>query len=130
MLDSLVNRGLVVIEFWATWCKPCIRELDTFKKLNKEVSPQDVTFVGINIDETRTRRNVPLMVKSRGWDFLILYDDDQKVAKLFQVQVIPCTFIIGKNREILYHCIGFRKGDEELLYKEIQSVIEKPEGLD
>lgn len=137
VLDSLLKKGPVVLGFWATWCKYCVKELGTFEKLNKEfgVCPdtervESVTFVAINEDGPRTQRRVPIMVKSRGWNFLILYDNDRAVMRLFQVRALPHTFIIGKGREILYQHIGFRKKDDEVLRKELQSLLKESKDSD
>ena len=123
VLDSLLKKGPVVLEFWATWCKYCIKQLNSFKELNEKF--ENVTFVGINEDGPRTQRKVPLVVKSWEWEFLILYDDNQKILKLFQVQALPHTFIIGKNREILYQHIGYRKKDEEQIAKKLLSILKE-----
>ncbi|MBI4722627.1 MAG: TlpA family protein disulfide reductase [Candidatus Stahlbacteria bacterium] len=121
VLDSLTSKGIVVVEFWATWCKCCVQELDVWKKLSKEF--KDVTFVAINEDGPRTRAKVPLMVKAHKWEFLILYDENKKVMTQFQVQPIPHTFIVGKNRELLYQHIGFAKKDEEILRQKLKNML-------
>ena len=121
VLDSLTSKGIVIVGFWATWCKSCVQELDAWKKLSKEF--KDITFVAINEDGPRTRVKVPLMVKAHKWEFLILYDEDKKVMTQFQVQPIPHTFIISRDRELLYQHIGFAKKDEEILRHKLKSML-------
>ncbi len=125
VLDSLLKKGPVIIDFWATWCKPCIKSLDTFKKLGEEFD--SVTFIGINEDGPRSRKKAPLIVKSHKWDFLILYDNNRKAMKLFQVQAIPHLFVIGKGGEILYQRVGFKKKHEKVLFKKLKSLFETSE---
>lgn len=123
VLDSLLNKGPVVVEFWATWCKACVKQMDAFNKIIERF--EGVTFIGITEDGPRTQRKVSLMVKSRKWKQLILYDNNQKVMKLFQVKAIPQTFIIGKNKKILYRHIGYKKKDVELFVKKLSSIFEE-----
>ncbi len=122
VLDSLLVKGPVVIDFWATWCKPCMKSLDFFKKLGEEFD--SVTFIGINEDGPRSRKKVPLIIKSHKWDFLILYDNNKKAMKLLQVQAIPHLFVIGKGREILYQHMGFKKKHEKILFEKLKSLFE------
>lgn len=120
-LDSLLTKGPVVLSFWATWCKPCLKELDAFNELELEFD--SVTFVAINEDGPRTQKKVPSFVKSRGWDsLLILIDSNRKAIELFQVEAIPHTFIIDTERNILYHHIGYRKGDEETVREKLLAI--------
>jgi thiol-disulfide isomerase/thioredoxin len=125
VLDSLLMNGPVAIDFWATWCKPCMKGLDSWNGLLKDF--EKITFVGINEDGPRTRRKVPLTVASHKWKFMILLDDNQKVMKLFQVRAIPHAFVIGKDREILYEHIGFKKTDEELFRKKLELILQEYE---
>jgi thiol-disulfide isomerase/thioredoxin len=120
-LDSLLKNGPVVIDFWATWCKPCMKGLDSWNELIGDF--EEIAFVAINEDGPRTQRKVPLTVRSHKWEFVILLDDNQKVMKLFQVRAIPHVFVIGKEREILYEHMGFSKKDEELFRKKLELIL-------
>ncbi|MDD5530712.1 MAG: TlpA disulfide reductase family protein [bacterium] len=121
VLDSLVQNGYVVVDFWGTWCKPCIKSLDTFNKMCDEF--KKVTFLGINENPAYSRNEVKSVVKLHKWKFLILCDENKKVTEALQVKAIPHAFIIGPGRKIVYDHVGYKKGDEQLIRKKLIELL-------
>jgi thiol-disulfide isomerase/thioredoxin len=109
---------LYVFSFWATWCGPCINELDELndviadwkKELNLEV-------VAIATDDARTQKRVKPLVNGKGWDYTILLDTNQDLKRALTIVNIPYTIVV-KNGQIVHIQNGYVPGSEnELLAK-------------
>lgn len=120
ILDSLLKKGPVVIDFWGTWCKPCIKSLDTFNEIMEDF--ENVTFLGINENSPYSYNEAKAIVKLHKWNFPVLFDENKKVMEALQVKTIPHAFIIGRGREILYQHVGYKKGDEEGIIKKLSEL--------
>jgi len=126
-LDEVVKKNkITVLNFWATWCVPCKKELDTIKDLYPEwQSEYDVEFIAISIDNTGTLRKVKPMVSQRGWEYTIFTDEQGDLMRALNFQTVPQTFLLDKNRNIVYSHNGYISGDEEDLEDEIKKIAGK-----
>jgi thiol-disulfide isomerase/thioredoxin len=111
---------LVVVSFWATWCIPCIAELDNINDEYKErQSAKPFKFIGIAIDDSRTAQRVKSFVKGKGWKFEVYQDINSELKRALNVTDVPHVLII-KNNKIVYRHTGYIAGEEDNLYKEIK----------
>ena len=124
VLDSLLAKGPVILDFWATWCTYCDEELDLLNKLQKEFEG-DVTVVAISIDSPRTISKLRSMKESRGWEFPIVLDSNQFLKRKYRVFGLPTVFIIGKNREILLTRQGYNPSQEKVFEELIRKALSK-----
>lgn len=107
---------ITVISFWATWCKPCQRELDAIADLYPDWQDEyDVELVAITIDTRRMLSQVPGLVATKGWEYTILAGNDQDLQTAFNFNTIPQTFVVDRNGNIIYTHNGYSPGDEEEL---------------
>ncbi len=114
---STYNRnGLTVYSFWATWCVPCINELDDIHKEIDKWNDANVKIVAISTDDSRTKRRVRPMVNGKNWDFEILMDENQDLKRALNITGIPHT-IVTKGPRIIYRRIGYKPGEENDLYE-------------
>lgn len=125
--SELSNDGKpMVISFWATWCKPCQRELDAINEVYEEWTEETgVKVYAISIDDSRNVSRVPALVNGKAWEFDVLLDTNSDLKRALGVGTIPHTFLIDGNGEIVSQHTGYSDGDEEELYEHIQELITK-----
>lgn len=115
----------LIVSFWATWCIPCITELETINDQLEErrlVTP--FQLIAISIDDTRSAARVPSFVKGRGWNFPIYLDTNSDLKRALNINDIPHILIIKKGK-IIYQHTGYVPGNEEELF-EVISKQEQP----
>jgi peroxiredoxin len=123
---SLGVKGPMIISFWATWCSPCKRELNTIHEEYADwVSETGVTLVAVSIDDEKTKMSVAPYVDSKGWEYLILLDPNGDLKRAMGVGNPPQTFLIDENGNIVYSHIGYAPGDEQKLYEELLKLLKK-----
>ncbi|MBT5738299.1 MAG: redoxin domain-containing protein [Planctomycetes bacterium] len=113
-LESLRGK-VVVLDFWATWCGPCVAGLPTMQKVTDAFKDRGVVFYGINLLEPAAR--VQSFVDKKKWTFSVLLDEKGEVAKQYKVNGIPHSIVIGKDGKILNVHVGF--GGAEVLEKQL-----------
>ncbi len=110
-LSDLQKDGLVILDFWATWCVPCKNALPKLNELH--IKYEDVNVVAINLDKPRNKAKAVSHIKSSRFEFITLFDPTSNVAKQFNVTSIPRTLIISPDGEIIYDHTGYQRGDEK-----------------
>ena len=118
--SALGFDGPVIISFWATWCSPCKRELNTIQELYEDWQDEfGVNLVAVSIDDEKTKNSVPVYVNGRGWDYLVLMDPNSDFRRAMGVNNVPHTFLVDKDGNIVYSHNNYAPGDEELLRQEL-----------
>ena len=116
------NDTLVVVSFWATWCIPCVAELDNINDEYKErQGAKPFKFIGISIDDSRTSQRVKPFIKGKGWQFDVYLDVNSELKRAMNVTDVPHVIII-KNNKIVYRHTGYIVGEEENLFDKIKSL--------
>ncbi len=119
-------KGPIVISFWATWCAPCKKELNTISEVYADWQEETgVTLVAVSIDDEKTKNQVPVTVNGRSWEYVILMDPNGDFKRAMGVNNVPHTFLIDENGTIVYSHNNYAAGDEEKLHEEILKLTKK-----
>ena len=124
-LSNEVGEGPILLSFWATWCKPCIEELNDYKKIYNDYNKDGFKMFAISTDDENTVAKVKPLVKSKGWNFPVLLDTNSDAVRLYYAQSVPFSVILDKKGMIIYSHLGYMKGDEEKVKQIITSELNK-----
>ncbi len=121
--DTL-EKGPVVVSFWATWCKPCLKEMPHLNRMAGEYGDQ-VTFLAVNTDNSKSVAKVAPFISSKGYDNLIVpLDTGAELSSLLQVVgIVPFLIVYDSNGREIYRHVGYKEGDEEELQHEIDQLL-------
>ena len=118
-----VSGKPLIISFWATWCKPCIKELTAIhEKLPDWQDETGVELVAVSIDDSRSSAKVAPFVSGRGWDFRVLLDVNGDLKRALNVINVPHTFLYDGSGKLVWQHTTYAEGDEEELYRKIKEL--------
>jgi thiol-disulfide isomerase/thioredoxin len=115
----------IVISFWATWCKPCVKELNTIAEEYEDwVEETGVKIIAVSIDDSRNMSKVKPKVNAEMWEYEIYCDPNRDFARAMGVSSVPHTFLLNADKEIIWQHKGYVDGDEIELYEKIEELVE------
>ena len=125
-ITSIENNEMpIVLNFWATWCKPCKKELNNIAEVYDEWQDEtSVKIIAISIDDTRSMSKVAPYVNSVSWEYEVYLDPNGDLKRAMGVSTVPHTFLLNSKKEIVWQHRGYVDGDEDELFDEIQNLIE------
>jgi thiol-disulfide isomerase/thioredoxin len=113
----------IVISFWASWCKPCIKELTTIADVYTDWQEETgVKIYAVSIDDARSSSLVAPLVNGKNWDYIVLLDQNSDFKRAMNVGPIPHTFVLNGKREIVWQHTSFAEGSERDLINIIKKV--------
>lgn len=116
------QRGdIMLINFWASWCGPCIQEMPQLDKLAEKYQPLGVQVWGVNVESDSSAAKAYLSKVSVG--FPILLDQDNSVSKAYQVEAMPTTVILDKDGKVRSVHRGYKPGFEKKYEDDIKSLL-------
>jgi len=114
------------VDFWATWCVPCIRELTNLDKVYPKWQEETgVKIITISLDDARTSKKVAPFVKGRNWKFESYLDENSELKRAMNVNNPPHTFLVNAKGEIVWEHSGYAEGGEEEIFNQVKALIEK-----
>lgn len=108
----------IIISFWATWCKPCVLELNTIMDEYAEWQEETgVKLIAISIDDARNTAKVPPFVNGKGWEYEVYLDPNGDFKRVMNVNSVPHTFVLNGDLQVVWSHNAYAPGDEDHLYE-------------
>ncbi|HBY85849.1 MAG TPA: thioredoxin [Colwellia sp.] len=121
-LALLAEKGKVVyIDFWASWCGPCVKSFPWMNKIQQQYKEQGFTVISINLDADEG--NARLFLQENQASFAVIYDNKGTIAKHFSIQGMPTSMLINRDGEIKYRHSGFFTGKTNQYEDEIKKLL-------
>ena len=113
----------MIVNFWATWCSPCKRELNNIADVYDDwVEETGVKLIAISIDDSRNAGKVAPYVNGKAWDYEVYIDANQDLKRALNVNNVPHTFLLNGKGEIVWQHNSYSEGDEDELYKAVKAL--------
>ena len=122
--QNIDNDGKpIVISFWALWCKPCKKELDAYNDNYDDWKEETgVKIIAVSIDDARSTAKVLPFVNGKAWDFDVLLDPNGDLKRAMSVNMIPHTFILDGEGNIVYQHTSYYEGLEDEIFEIVEKV--------
>ena len=113
-IDQIGGKGKpVIISFFATWCKPCMRELKAIDELYPDWQDEyGVEMYIVSTDQGQDSKKVKPLVDGQGWNYHVLLDPNGELKRAMNVQNVPHVFVIDSNGKTVYNHLSYTDGDE------------------
>ncbi len=124
-LSDHLGDKVILINFWATWCTPCMKEMPKLNEMQKEHA-EVLQIISISADEAKDQAKVKAIVKRFQYEPIVLLDAETKVvSQLNKRKDMPYTLVIGKDKMIHHRKKGFTDGDEVKLEEWVEELAQK-----
>jgi len=120
---SELHGQVVLINFWASWCSPCRQELPLLKKIHDQYRAAGFVLLAVNVDDNR--RDADAMLKRLGLRVSTLFDGNKNVAKLYRVDTMPATLLIGRDGRVRYLHRGYYGGYERKYEQQVRELLKE-----
>lgn len=118
--EATSEDNVYIVSLWATWCVPCIKELDAISEVYTDWQDEtNVKLVAVSVDDSRTVKRVRPLINGKSWDYEILLDTNNDLKRALGAATVPLTLLV-KDNKIIYKHSGYNPGSEFELYEKIQ----------
>ena len=122
-IEQYLESGPVLINFWATWCGPCKKEMLHLDRLSKTYKKNKLTILSISIDTQRSLSEVKRFVRSKRYDFEVFLDPNQQIFKKLNGNIMTTNVLRDRSGKIVWMHYGYMPGDEKIMEQQILQLI-------
>ena len=120
---SRLRNNVIYLDFWASWCKPCRKSFTFMNDLHARYAKQGLIVIAINLDENK--QDAELFLQKYPASFVIAYDKMGDTPKQYGLTVMPSSWIIDKQGNIIRQDTGFKEAEQDTIEKIIQQALAK-----
>jgi thiol-disulfide isomerase/thioredoxin len=120
-LQSFTGK-VVILDFWASWCKPCKEEMPYFIDLYERNKDNGLVIIAVNLDENKDKLTGFIDKLDKEIQFFIVHDKDSKIAGEYKIETMPTSFVLDKKGIIRYKHEGFENSYKEQFENEIKKL--------
>jgi peroxiredoxin len=125
-LKDELGEKIILLNFWATWCRPCLQKMPHVNSLYEKYKDQNLQVLAISIDTAASRSQIRPTVNRYRFTFPILLDTDNNVIRNYSPnRNVPYLVVIGADGTIVREFSGYRPGDEKLVETIVKAEIDK-----
>jgi cytochrome c biogenesis protein CcmG/thiol:disulfide interchange protein DsbE len=122
-LSSLLAKGPVMLQFWATWCVPCKDEMKALNELWSKYKDSGFVYVAVSIDDNKSTAKVKPYIESKGYKFTVVFDTDLNVFNSFGGENPPFSVLINKKGSVIKTYTGYLQGDDAKVEQDIKGAL-------
>lgn len=120
--DFSEKDKIYIYSFWATWCTPCIAELEAISEHYEDWKKEmNIELIAVSIDDARTQKRVKPLLSGKNWPYTMLLDSNQDFKRALSIVNVPYSIIV-KNQKIVHVQNGYSQGSEEELHDVLKSL--------
>jgi len=124
-LYDFLKDGPMIIDFWATWCEPCKKQMHYLNKFHNHFKDTGFKVLAINTDTPKSMGKVKSYVRSKKFEFMVAVDPNNQVMKKMRVKLMPTTILVDTDGSIIYRHQGYLPGDEKDILVHITEYFDK-----
>jgi peroxiredoxin len=126
-LSKYLGKGPVLLSFWATWCKPCLAEMEHLETMYEAKKDKGFVVLAISLDGPETEASVLPTARSKGWTFPVAVDTETRATSLYNPRrAQPFSVLIDKHGKIVLRRENYNPGDEKALEAEVDKALAAP----
>ncbi len=123
-LSDYLNKNVILIDFWATWCQPCLEEMPHLRRLYDANKANGLVVIAVSMDGPETVAEVPSFAQRNRLTFPVVLDQDSHVASIYNPRkAAPLTLLIDRSGKIVMVHEGYNPGDEQTIQAEVQKAL-------
>ena len=123
-LSEYLNKGPVLINFWATWCSPCKKDMVFLNQFERRYKDNGLSILSISIDSQKSLSHVRSYIRANNYTYDVFLDPNRQVFKKLNGNLMPTNVLIDKNGKVLWRHYGYIPGDEKNMDLELRSALQ------
>ena len=126
-LYDYLKDGPMIIDFWATWCEPCKKQMHHLNKFHQHFKDAGFKVLTVITDTPKSMGKVISYIRSKKFKFFVAVDPNGQVKKKLKAELMPTTILVDTDGSVLYRHQGYYPGDEDKILKHITDYLDAAE---